>query len=125
MLRDDIAERLKNRQQQNSTAAITKTERSDLLKIAKLREKVSKTGLDEAGARLLVDLDSQLDTSYSFDSDEIWQQAHDLAKKAIEDAQATVVARCRELGIPDRFGPRISGGYWISQGEQALRERRN
>lgn len=102
---------------------MNKTDRESLLRIARMREKVTKSGLAEAGAQLLVDLDTQLATSYKFDSDEIWKEALHLANQAAKAAQAEVQKRCRELGIPDRFAPSISGPGWRSMGEQAVKER--
>jgi hypothetical protein len=122
MLRDLIAKRLQN-SPQGSRSEMDKSERSRLLQIVKLREKTCKTNLVAVGARLLADLDKQLDTYYSFDSDEVWKQAEEIASKAINEAQAIVAARCKELGIPERFAPSIRGG-WSGAGEQAIKERR-
>jgi hypothetical protein len=47
------------------------------------------------------------------------------AVEAAKAAQEKVRERCRELGIPDRFAPRISSPGWNSCGEQAVKERRN
>lgn len=109
----------------NSTnnGKMTKADRESLLRVARMRERVTKSGLAEVGSRLLVDLDKQLDAYYSFDSDEIWKESLKIATKATKEAQTKVSARCRELGIPDRFAPSIQT-RWISSGEQAVKERR-
>ena len=122
MLHDIIAKRLGN-SPQGGRAAIDKSESCRLLAIIKLREKTCKTNLEAIDAQLIVELDKQLDTYYHFDSDEVWKQAEEIASKAIDEAQAMVVARCKELGIPDRFAPSIRGG-WSGAGEQAINERR-
>jgi hypothetical protein len=108
----------------NNNGKMTKGDREDLLRIAKMRERVTKSGLIEAGAQLLVDLDKQLESRYSFDSDEIWKEAMKAADEAAKAAQVLVQERCRELGIPDRFAPRISLPSWGNAGEQAVKERR-
>jgi translation initiation factor 2B subunit (eIF-2B alpha/beta/delta family) len=123
---DDVINRLLQKRLQAGVqppAQLTPGEKRDLLQIAKKREQVSKLQLAQHGAQLLVNLDKELDATYTFDQDEIWRRAHDMAEKAIEEAQAIVETRSRELGLPARFAPRISGG-WISRGEQAFKERR-
>jgi hypothetical protein len=102
---------------------ITKAEREDLLRVARMRERVTKCALLEVGARLLVDFDNQLDAAYFFDSDEIWKQSWEVVQQAAQDANFKVKKRCRELGIPDRFAPSIQTS-WRYQGEQAIKERR-
>jgi hypothetical protein len=105
-------------------AKMTKADRENLLKIARLRERVTKSGLLEAGAQLLVDLDKQLEATYHFDQDQVWQESLAIATQAAKEAQAKVKERCRELGIPDRFAPSIYRPGWCSTGQQATKERR-
>jgi len=100
---------------------MTNKEQSNLLSIAKMRERVTKSQLEEVGAQLLVDLDKQLDAYYSFDSDEIWKQAHRIADEACKEAQTKVKERNRELGIPERFAPSLHCS-WYDAGEQASDE---
>ncbi|SRR5260221_3380015 len=100
---------------------MTNKEQTNLLSIAKLREKVTKSNLEEVGAQLLVDLDKQLDSFYSFDSDETWKEAHRIADEARKEAQAKVEERNRQLGIPDRFAPSLHCN-WYDAGEQASDE---
>jgi len=105
---------------------VTNKEQSNLISIAKLRERVTKSNLEEVGAQLLVDLDAQLDREYSFDDDAIWKEANAAVTQALAEAQTKIQERSRQLGIPNRFAPRISGG-WHSGGEQcglAAKERK-
>jgi hypothetical protein len=108
----------------DGSAKMTKADRENLLRVARMRERVTKSGLQEVGAQLLVDLDKQLESSYSFDQDKIWRESIEMARQAAQEAQAKVKERCRELGIPDRFAPSIYRPGWISTGEQASKERR-
>lgn len=103
---------------------ITKAEREDLLRVARLRERVTKSGIVELAAQLLADLEKQLDAGYPFDSDKVWQESYRIAEKPVTEAQAKVHVRCRELGIPDRFAPEIVT-YWRDQGEQAIKRRKD
>jgi hypothetical protein len=105
-------------------AKMSKADRENLLRVARMRERVTKSGLAEVGAQLLVDLDKQLESSYSFDQDAIWRESIAIATQAADEAQAKVRERCRELGIPDRFAPKISRPHWHSAGQQASKERR-
>lgn len=53
----------------SATSALSAKEREDLLRIARLRERVSKHQVDVLGTQLLADLETQRDSYYSFDSD--------------------------------------------------------
>jgi|ERR1700730_5262688 hypothetical protein len=86
---------------------MTTKEQTNLLSIARMRERVTKSQLEEVGAQILVDLDKQLDAYYSFNSDEILKEAHRIADEACKEAQAKVEERNRELGIPERFAPSL------------------
>lgn len=100
----------------NGDAKMSKADRENLLKIARMRERVTKSALLEVGAQLLVDLDKQLESSYGFDQDQVWRESIEIASQAAKEAQAKVRERCRELGIPDRFAPSISTPGWRSLG---------
>jgi len=56
---------------------------------------------------LLADFENQMGQEYAFDQDEVWAQAAGVAKQLVDKCQAQVAARCRELGIPDRFAPSL------------------
>jgi len=101
---------------------LTKVDRESLLKLARMRERVAKSGLVETGKKLLADLEQQLNSSYPFDRDEVWTAAVREANEAVREAKQRVLARNRELGIPDRFAPSI-GVSWYRAGEQAMKER--
>jgi hypothetical protein len=104
-------------------AAITKAERDDLLRVARLREKVAKTAAARRSAELLADFEKQLASIYSFDQSEVWATAHAAADKALAEANAAIAENCRKLGIPDRFAPGLVMG-WYGRRENASRERR-
>jgi hypothetical protein len=104
-------------------AAITKAERDDLLRVARLREKMAKTAAARRSAELLADFEKQLASIYSFDQSEVWAQAHAAAGKAFVEANAAIAENCRKLGIPERFAPGLLMG-WYGRSENASRERR-
>jgi hypothetical protein len=89
--------------------SLSNNERERLLRAARLRDKVAKTAAAERSAVLLADFEQQLASVYSFDQSEIWAQAYQAAKKAIDTASRAVAG----LGIPKRFAPDIGGGPMV------------
>jgi hypothetical protein len=96
-------------------AAITKGEREDLQRLIRQRERVLKSAAKQRSAELIADLENQMGSEYSFDQDEIWAKVTEAVDREVKRAQATVAARCRELGIPDRFAPSL-GMHWRGRG---------
>ena len=102
---------------------MTKGERTELTSLINQRARVMKAAVIERSAELMANLEEQLAAIYSFDQEEIWKAAHEIAKKAAKEAQAEVAARCEELGIPKQFAPSVHT-HWYAQGEQASKDRR-
>jgi hypothetical protein len=105
------------------TVAMTRTEREDLQRLVRQREKVLKSAAKQRSAELLADFENQMSQQFSFNQDEVWAKARELADREVDKAQKLVEARCRELGIPARFAPELNLA-WYSRGENAFRERR-
>ena len=61
--------------------------------------------------------------SYTFDQDEVWRKATLEAQRVVQESQATIAKRCKELGIPASFAPSISAS-WQGRGENMLASRR-
>jgi hypothetical protein len=72
----------------------------------------------EHKAVIIAELEQQLASIYRYDQDEVWQEAAKAAQKVIGPAQEAVAARCKELGIPERFAPSINW-TWSGRGENA------
>jgi hypothetical protein len=104
-------------------AALTKTEREDLLRLARMRERVAKSGLAQRSAQLLAEFEQQMASEYRYDQDTVWKAAADAAGREVKAAQAKIAERCRELGIPDRFAPGLHLS-WYDRGENAVGKRR-
>jgi hypothetical protein len=102
---------------------MTKSEREDLAKLIRNREKVLKAAAAQRSAELLAEFEQQMASVYSYDQDEVWKQAVAAAQHAVKDARQRIVSRCEELGIPPRFAPDISLS-WHGRGENAVNERR-
>jgi hypothetical protein len=105
-------------------SAMTKSEREDLQRLIRQREKVLKDAATQRSAELLQDFENQMGQEYSFDQDEVWAEAARLAKGVVDKAQEQIKARCREIGIPDRFAPGLELG-WRNRGyDNILAKRR-
>jgi hypothetical protein len=102
---------------------MTRSEREDLQRLVRQREKVLKSAARQRSSELVADFENQLGQEYSFDQDEIWRQAAEAARREIKKAQAIVTARCRELGIPDRFAPNLNLA-WSARGYDNSVDRR-
>ncbi len=102
---------------------MTKAEREDLHRLVRQREKVLKSAAKQRSAELLADFENQVGQEFSFDQDETWAEATRLAKAAVDKAGEQIKARCRELGIPDRFAPSVSL-TWHNRGYDNLIEKR-
>jgi hypothetical protein len=100
--------------------AMTRSEREDLQRLIRQRERVLKSAAKQRSAELLADFENQIGSEYSFDQDEVWAKAAESAEREVKKAQAQVAARCRELGIPDRFAPSLSL-HWRHRGYDASR----
>jgi hypothetical protein len=104
-------------------AAISRSEREDLQRLIRQREKVLKSAAKQRSAELLADFENQMGSTYSFDQDEVWSNATEVAEREAAKAQNRIAARCAKLGIPERFAPRLDV-HWYSRGENAVKERR-
>jgi hypothetical protein len=104
------------------TTTMMRDERKQLEQIITGRKKVAKFAVQKRKAELLADVERQLATIYRSD-EEAWSDLSAMAKKAVQEADAELAKRCRELGIQEEFRPSISY-HWYGRGENALKERR-
>jgi hypothetical protein len=103
---------------------MTRAEREDLQRLIRQRERLLKSAAKERSAELLADFENQMGQEYSFNQDEVWKKAREAADREVKKAQTQIAARCVELGIPKRFAPDLTLGWW-GRGENALKERRS
>jgi len=101
----------------------TKSEREDLAKLIRNREKVMKSAARERSAELLAEFEQQMASVYSYDQDEVWKSATEAAAAAVAVAQQAIAERCSEMGIPARFAPNVEFS-WRGRGENAIKDRR-
>ena len=103
---------------------MTKMERVELGQLIRKRERVMKCQATERAAEMLAEFDRQSAQIYSFDDDEVWKQATEIAQKAVAEANAQIAVRCKELGIPSEFAPKLAFG-WMERGQNAVAGRRS
>ena len=87
---------------------IAKGEREDLQRLIRQRERVLKSAAKQRSAELIADFENQMGSEFAFDDDAVWAKAMQEAAAEIGRAQQKVAARCRALGIPDRFAPTLN-----------------
>jgi len=105
------------------TELMTRRDRDDLDKLARMREKVAKNRVEHRKAELMADFEQQLASIYAFNDDAVWKEAKETAQRAVELAARRIADRCRELGIPKTFQPTVGIG-WSGRGENATVQRR-
>lgn len=91
--------------------SMTKSEREELQRLVRQREKVMKSAAKQRSLELLADFENQISAEYSFDDDAVWAEATRLADIEVKKAQEVVARRCAELGIPRQFAPGLSLGW--------------
>jgi hypothetical protein len=104
-------------------SGMPKSEREDLQRLVRQREKVLKSAAKQRSAEMLADFENKMGSEYSFDDDAVWSKAMEMAEREARKAQKIVAARCKELGIPDRFAPSIKL-VWCHRGHDNMVERR-
>lgn len=101
---------------------LTRTERSDLLSLARKREKVAKTQVEARSSELLADFERQMASIYSFDDDSTWEKAMNAVNEAISEADEIIKERCRTLGIPAEYRPGMQL-QWYGRGQNGVLQR--
>jgi hypothetical protein len=103
--------------------SMSKGERTELQQLLRQRERVQKSAAKQRSADLLADFENQMASEFSFDDDAVWAKAK--AEVEVRKAKIKIAARCRELGIPDRFAPTLSMS-WVHRGyDNMLGKRRD
>lgn len=105
------------------SATITKSEIENLQRLVRQRERVQKSAAKQRSADLLADFENQMASEFSFDDDATWARAKAEAEAEVRRAKIKIAARCRELGIADRFAPTL-GMSWVHRGYDNMLERR-
>ena len=87
------------------------------------QERVAKEMVAVRAAELIADFEAQMSRIYAWDEEEVWAEAKKSVDAVMALANQAIGARCRELGIPPSYAPRLHH-YWGSRGENADPRRR-
>lgn len=98
-------------------------EREDIERVSRDKERVLKAAADARAAELMADFEKQIATIYSFDQNENWTVAYQLGEEAVKQANKSIAAECKKLGIPPEFTPSLLF-YWNGRGQNSCAERR-
>lgn len=102
---------------------MTKGEREDLQRLIRQREKVLKSAAKQRSAELLADFENQMAAEYRLGDDPVWEELAKSAYVEVEKIGKRLAARCRELGIPDKFAPKLQLNWQHKGYGNALKER--
>ena len=91
---------------------MTSAERNDLRSLIRQRARLMKAGASQRALELIANFETQLQTYFAYDQDEVWKAAYAEAEKVAQDSKARIAERCRELGIPEKFAPSLSLAWW-------------
>jgi hypothetical protein len=98
---------------------ITKSERDDVMRVLRSREKTLKTMVVARAAELKTSFEAQISRQYDPRENPIWNEAVNAAKAAVEAAEAKIAEECERIGIPEGFRPGVDM-RWYGRGENAL-----
>lgn len=101
---------------------LTRAERQDLLRVARMRAKHSRTMLDARKAELLADLEEQLSARFPV-NDPRWEDVTREAEQAVAAANDRIEEVCQQVGVPLEFAPHL-GLDWYHRGQNASAQRR-
>jgi len=102
---------------------MTRGERVELGQLIRKRERLMKAMAVERSAEMLAEFETQCAAIYSFDQDEVWNEAMQRAEQIVAETDAVIAERCKELNIPSEFAPSVNIA-WYSRGQNAVAVRR-
>jgi hypothetical protein len=102
---------------------MTKSERDELAKLVRRREKLAKVDADRVAAERMADFEQQMASIYAPADDARWAELHAQAEEVVREADKALADCCRELGVPERFRPQLNL-HWYLRGENGARDRR-
>jgi hypothetical protein len=111
----------KQRSADSPAVRLTKAEKDNLLKLAKLDRDGAIADITRKITDAIDDFEMQLAAEYRFDQREVWADLMHTAKTRVNELDSMLAEDCRTLGIPDQFRPSISLG-WHSRGENAFKQ---
>ena len=104
------------------TAAMTRSERDELAKLVRRREKLAKGDIVARAAVLLADFEKQLATQYD-PWDSAWADAYERTQQTVIELNRRIAKECEHAGVPPQLAPSASMG-WSHRGENVSASRR-
>ncbi|MEQ1698904.1 MAG: hypothetical protein ABMA25_02290 [Ilumatobacteraceae bacterium] len=101
---------------------MTRRDRDELAKVARLRARVAKADVEQREAALRAQVEEELSAVFSVE-DERLADLTSMAREAFAKISADILERCRELGIRDEFRPQYHL-LWAGRGVNAVPARR-
>ena len=86
---------------------MTRNERNELMKLVRMRARVSKANVDRLVAERMAEVESQLAETHRADA-EHWKHITQDAQDAVKQADAAITRVCEERGIPENLRPELS-----------------
>ena len=94
-------------------APMTKSDRDNLMRLARMRGKQAKAETVQREKVLLADVEDLLTAEFEA-RDELWADVVAIAKEAAHEANKIIVDRCKDLGIPKKYAPSLET-YWLAR----------
>ncbi len=107
----------------NAQRQMTKSERDDLVRLVKQRERVAKTAAEQRSSAMLADFEQQISALHKFNDNDVWKAATEAAIEAAKKANAEIAMEADKLGIPKEFQPKLQF-MWERRGENEYGVRR-
>jgi hypothetical protein len=109
----------------NDIAPMTRSEREELQRLIRQREKALKSAAKLRSADLLADFENQMGAQYAPEDDPVWKEAEAIARREVDKAATIIAKRCAEKGIPKQFSPSLDLDWHHRGYGNALEKRRN
>lgn len=94
---------------------LSRSEVHDLGMIIRDRTKVLKAVVAQRAAEAKANFEQQMATIFKWDEDAVWKEAVEASMRVVEEAKEKIAARCKQLGIPERFAPDLNL-VWAGRG---------
>src|SRR6478609_7327719 len=91
---------------------ITKSELEAIGRALRANVKAAKATIVALGPKLKAEFEVQLNIAYPASGDPVWQDALNTLYQTYQIQQKRVEDRCEELGIPERFRPKLYSPGW-------------
>ena len=101
---------------------MTKSEREDLQRLVRQREKVQKSAAKARSTELLADFENQIAAEYRFDDDAVWAAAAKAADAEVAKAQDVSRSAAKNWGFRNSSGRLLF--HWVHRGYDNTLEKR-